>query len=369
MKKKSLILIMGIIVIIAIIGVTILFLTLSRRGIEKPEGNREENKEESKLENSSKNNIVQIYMSGSRVVVLTEDGNMYAIGENDFGGLGNKGDLDDITLIASDVKNFTFGGDFYIDNNDDLYISGIDGVKGGIYQSYEKMAENVKKVSGNELGFMVLSKDGELFAYGGKNYSGIGEECLELTKVEEAKNVVDVFCGLSATYYENEQGELFIKETMSNSSFRKVFDVKKTASTTIQTKNNEIYTLNYSDWKVTTNLEKDANGFMETADGTVYLTKDGKLINSTKNEGYIKNYPSDVKRMLFIDTVGFSYTSNYIGYLFVYLNSENKIVLHIVKCKGEDKVDDKVQVLDYTVKNMKDVYEFINKKGEEFITK
>lgn len=328
-------------------------------------------KDESKNNKTNKvndNDIVQIEFNSLLTVALTGSGDMYAIGKNTYGWAGN-GKLSEVTLLASNVKKFSNDGDFYIDKDDNLYITGLNAIEGGTYDSYEKMRSDIKDVSGGGLGFMAVSNKGELYAYGKKEYSGIGQECKTLTKVEGVTNVSDVFVGLTIVYYVTNNGELYAKERASADGFEKLLDnvdLTDTSSSVVKTKDNKIYTLSYKDGKVIATLNEQANGFIST-ESIVYYTKDGVILDSNK---YIYDstrlyYPKDVKKMLDIFDLNIDYSENTSGKKYVYINTKGEICLYKVKYKFGDyttKVDEQKNAFDYSKKNIKKIYEFVSEK-------
>jgi len=82
----------------------------------------------------------------------------------------------------------------YIDNNLDLYLGGIDVVKGGVLKEPKKLGSNIVQVEGSNIGFLALDKDGNLYSFGKKGYSGSNndEVYAELTKVDGIKDVVKI---------------------------------------------------------------------------------------------------------------------------------------------------------------------------------
>lgn len=360
-KKINLGLIIGIVVAVAVVGVGIVFGSklLSNGG-----SNNDLNNGSSNNQNISSESIAQIEIDPLFVIALTNSGKLYAVGYNSYyWGNTNEINLKETTLLAEDVKYYTNNGRFYISNDNDLYISGVNFAQGGMYKQYIKFASNILKVSGSDLGFVALSTDGKIYAYGDKTFNGFGQKYSELTLIDGISDVKDINVNLSITYYLTNNNELYAKYTGSNGSFEKVLDnVENCNLNSITTKDGKIYglTLDTSTNKVVANLVEGANGVINSSDQQ-FFTKDNVLLDKSgyNYETYRYFYPKDVKTMYFVNS--FDETYKYI-IKFAYLSNDNKLKLHYVEFeKGKDyttNADEKVETLDFNTKNLAKILEF-----------
>lgn len=371
MKNKRVIIIMIILIIVITLGLLVTFMAINNGNGQ----NSSDSGNKSNIFNSNKTDddtITQIDLSLTlKIVALTKSGDLYAIGDNSY-GWGGKSKLDKSTLLASNVKKFFSSGDYYIDNDGNLYCGGIKAIEGGTYDHYEKIGENVKDFAGQSLGFMVVTNDGELLAYGQKDYSGIGKECKELTKVEGASDVALVRSNISFRYYVTNSNELYAKPLSGTGSFEKILDgVEKASESTnfVQTKEGKVYKLDYDykNKKVVANLYEDANGILDTS-YKAFATKDGVILDDKtySYEAERMYYPTDVKEMLYVNgATGFISDSNYSGEVYMYINNEGKFVFNLVKQKlgyVNEKTDEVKKELDYTQKSLNEMYDIISGK-------
>ena len=72
-------------------------------------------------------------------------------------------------------------GNFYIDNTGNINISGVS-IKGGVYDQYQNIGVDMKKMSCHWAGILAVDKDGNLYSYGMAKYNGFGVRYDELTK-------------------------------------------------------------------------------------------------------------------------------------------------------------------------------------------
>lgn len=378
-KKFNIGLIAGIVVgvVAVIVGGVLLFGNNSSQTNNGGSSNNGSTNNGSNNQNISSESIAQIEIDPLFVIALTNSGKLYAIGYNSYyWGNTNEINLKNTTLLAEDVKYYTNDGRFYISNNNDLYISGVNFAQGGMYKQYTKFASNIKKVSGSDLGFVALSTDGKLYAYGDKTFNGFGQRYSELTLIDGISNVKDINVNLSITYYLTNNNELYAKYTGSNGSFEKVLDnVDNCNLNSITTTDGKIYglTLDSSTNKVVANLVDGANGVINSSSDQQFFTKDNVLLDKSgyNYETYRYFYPKDVKTMYFVNSVDETY-KNIIK--FAYLSNDNKLKLHYVEFKkGEaytTNADEKVETLDFNTKNLAKILEFSsNSVSKAFLDK
>lgn len=83
-----------------------------------------------KTSSSGAEQVKKYIISSSRVTVLTNKENVYYVGK----GLSyqDEKDANKPTKFLEDIKDLVDSGNTWIDKNNDLYIVGIDGIKGGV---------------------------------------------------------------------------------------------------------------------------------------------------------------------------------------------------------------------------------------------
>ncbi len=377
-KKMNLGLIMVIVAVVAVVGVGIVFGSklLSNGGSNNNSNNGSATNNDSSNQNLSSESISQIEIDPLFVITLTNSGKLYAIGYNSYyWGNTNKINLKETTLIAENVKSFSNDGRFYISNDDELYISGVNYSEGGVYKQYKKVASNINKVTGTGIGYIALSNDGTLYAYGDKDYSGFGQKYDELTLINNISNVKDVHLSLTTVYYLTNNNELYAKTRQGNEAFEKILDnVESCNLSTITTKDGKIYQVVYdsSTKKVVAKLVEGANGVITSSAEKQYYTKDNVILDAPNYnyESYRYYYPKDVKTMFFVTTVD---ENNKYIMKFAYLDNNNKLKLHYIEMKKGDyktKLDEKVETLDYDTKNLATILEFSsNSTSKRFLSK
>lgn len=344
MNKKRIIIIIAIVVLI-VAGLFWLFL-----------GNKNDNSTKSDTQSNNKNEqlksndeIEKIYIGTSSSAALTKSGDLYVVGKSDYGWAGLK-ETKDATLVASNVKDFKSDGDTYIDNNGDLYVTGLNPIKGGVFKEYEKIGSNIKYTTSGGLGLMAISNEGDLYAWGKEQYNGIEKKCDTLTKVEGASNVKYVVNGLSMTYYLTESGEFFCKNSMTKDKFEKVFDnVDEIIGSCLKTKDNKIYKFSWNDKtkKVDIELMENIDGIVKLADGSAYATLNGKRVNDAYSwDQFNDEYPEDVKELMYYR--GGTYTGK-ADRIYIYKNDNNKFAFSIINNETKERTtkefDNNVNVL------------------------
>lgn len=354
-KKINLGLIIGIVTMIVVVGIFFgskLLLNGDNNNLTNGGSNNQ---------NLSSESISQIEITSSYVIALTNSGKLYAIGDNINYLPTEESSLKETTLLAENVKSFSNNGKFYISNNDELYISGINYSKGGVYKQYKKVASNIKKVTGMELGYIALSNDGTLYAFGSEEYNGFGQEYDELTLINSISNVKDVSLTLTETFYLTNDNELYAKFKYSeNDTFEKILDnVESCDRNTITTKDGKIYDIgvfDYSTGEFVVNLIEGANGVIFTPYSSYYI-KDNVILDSF----YSKYYdPQDVKTMFYMYSDDIVQDNKTI-IKFIYLDNNNKLKLHYIEFKLRNyatKLDEKIETLNYDVKNLAAILDF-----------
>lgn len=370
-NNKNKILIIISIVLIAVIAIIVGILLIG-----KDENRNSGNKFNNNSNNaSSSDEIVQIYVDGYKgneyntVVALSKNNKLYAIGKNS-NGWGGQGDLKKVTLLADNVNNFDNKGDFYIDNTGNINISGIS-IKGGVYDQYQNIGGDMKKISGQWSGILAVDKDGNLYSYGMAEYNGFGVRYDELTKIENIKEVTDVYLDIYLAYYINSSHELYAKCTSCSGEFEKILDNVKVANgNAIQTQDNKIYDISYDsdESKVVALPQEEAVSIINTSSGTYYQSEDNNmwdidgyqrklsLVNS-----YSHHYPKDVKQMIYMKEV--CNLSSCSGIKYIYLNNSNKLNLYEVKYNNgnySNVSDENNETINYTIDNIEKIYNFIS---------
>ncbi len=351
-KKTNIGLIIGIIVLVAAIAGGILLFN-NKKGNNSLTNN-----------NSTGDSIAKIDIGVEYVVALTNSGKYYAIGKNSYSWVNKGEDLKEPTLLAENVKSFTNGGRFYISNEGDLYISGVNAIEGGIYKEYKKLGSNIKKVSGSDLGLVALSNDGKLYAYGLEEYSGFGKKYTELTLIDDISNVTDVYKGISTFFYLTDKNELYGKYTGSNAPFEKILDnVDHCTLNSATTKDGKIYAINYSsdEKRVIAKLIDGADGIIDNWN-KLYFTQNNIILDDSnyKYETYRYYYPKDVKTMLFMNDKN----KNSKGVMkFIYLTKNNKLSLQYIEYEEhnyKNKLNEKTETLDYNIESLSKIQDFLS---------
>ena len=366
-KKLNLGLIIGGIAAVAVIVVGIIMVPKLFNN-NSNNNNNKANTESFDSNNSTtiNNKINKMDVSSEFIVSLTDSGDMYVIGKP-FMEMNGKSEFSSVTLLADNVKKYANMGYYYIDNNDNLYITGVDVINGGYIGKYKKIGENIKDVAGksNGLGLIAVSNDGELYAYGDANHNSMGIEYQELTKFENISGVKEVYSSITLSAYVTNNGELYAHSTYEAKPFTKVLDnVNEIISSENDgkiialTSAGKIYEVDYNGEQVVASLISDIEGVIATHSNGIYYLKNGVVDDMF----YFRYYPNDVKNMMYMwDPDGAVYDEE-IKYL--YLNNQNQISLLHVKYEDDNwnNVKNKdSKTLDYTIKNMKEIYEFIKK--------
>ncbi len=191
--------------------------------------------------NSALDNVDQVAArAGVHTMVLTKDNKLWGFGRNNVGQLGydkpdnlgkpspvniskspgnipneNKQPMDDVKQVSA---AFTYT--MLVKNDDSLHFIGILGLEGrkppdglkDVQDRWEKIAENVEKVSTGSRHAMIISKtDNTLWAIGENTYGQLGDGTTEdsVTPVKIMKGVKDVYAGYRYTYFIKTDGSLW----------------------------------------------------------------------------------------------------------------------------------------------------------------
>ena len=157
------------------------------------------------------------------IKVLSNKGNVYYIGQG-----GNMKDHDkfaeSLTKYLENVKQVV-SDEVWIDNNGDLYLGGYDFANSEPLAEPKKIGSNIVMANGNEMGFLAVDKNGNLYSYGKEKHNGFDKEFKELTKIDDVKDVVKVSSlGPSNSLFVTltKDGTVYRKE--SNGEFTKLMD-------------------------------------------------------------------------------------------------------------------------------------------------
>lgn len=353
-KKKSLILvIIAIILVVAIIGSTVAFLALKNNNNGGTTNNGD-------VPNKSKDGIKQIEVYYTlNVVALSNNGDLYVIGENES-GWGNVKETDKVTKVASNVNSFEDDGMLYIDNDSNLYITGLNVIKGGTYKVYEKLGENIKNVSSGGLSVVAVSNNGKLYGYGQKDYNGLNKQCSELTEFDNVSDVKTVYKGISIIYYITNSGELYAKYDSSDTFDKLLDNVAETNGGSIfKTTDGKYYLLECEESKCNVTEKSNVKGYVLD----YFINNNGEIINKQDSKYIVEDlslyYPKDVKEMIDMGGYGLSGLIYYI-----YLNNNNKLTLYTVNYKQGNytvKLNESSKELDYTIDSLNEIYKLLRK--------
>lgn len=378
-KKMNLGLIIGIVAAVAVVGAVIaIFIFSSKDGNKSGIGNNNSN--------SQKNsNIKQISITSSDIVTLTNNGDLYYIGDefSTFFDSGNE-DYKDLKKVASNVEKFynNNAAVYYIDKQQDLYYFGSSynaGSSSEIKKDYSGAKDIVAYM--NFCGFVIKNND-ELYVKNngfGNDYCGLNIEYKEFTKV--ADDVIKIFANGYYGGYINSNNELYL--TTSNTEFKKILDNVSSVSVYgfrtlfIITKDNKLYIYDDKTWDNVDNYElkllrEDVNelgeNYFKTINGEynvfssrsdLGLIKDESkiLYESNDNIYYGTLDVADIKEILYYDSsVSYDFDSG--------KNNEQKKLIYISN-------DDKLVLLDknnnkkiaYNTNSLKEIFEFVISKN------
>lgn len=294
-------------------------------GDKENNSNNENNNNNTNQETTKGSSIKDIRVSLSNIIALTNNGELYVYGTDNYGELGvgdSSSTVSKPTKVASNVKSFYGSGSqtYYIDNNDDLYMAGLR-YTGGMQETFEKVTSNAKEVASAINCAVVMDKDGNVLVRGPKNgYCGFTQVYEEFTNV--GSNAKDVLVHQHSSGYLSNSNELYLKTKNGDSYVKTLENVKEISDTYVLLNNGEVYNIGYDGafTKLDDNVSDINDSFYMKNDGTVYN------VNKTKINAEV----SSVDDILY-DGVSFS------NEIIVYVNKDNKIVLH--STNGDNTID------------------------------
>lgn len=356
MKNKKGIGLIALIIIIAailIIGGVILFNVINKKPTNEGFGSTANNSSQDIGDNKK---ISQLQVESDKVIALTSDGSMYVVQDqaySDYYGKGVPSKIDTPKLIAQNVKHFFTDGTAYIDSKNDLYRAGLNPIKGGMFDEYVKLGQNIKNVDNAGLGLLAITNDGQLYIYGKSDfYAGSEENETALTKINTlSNNVIDsAQIHSSWTVYLTSEGELFVRGYGEEEFVKKESNISK------------MYHQYYN---------KKDNVYFEKNDGKTYevdyYANEFTLKESSDNKP--KSYPSDIKTLIYDSYNFLSDNATKRTDIYVYINNSNKIVLYTNTTEtlgyenGEPKtniIEDKKE-LSLSIDNMNTILNFVKK--------
>ena len=353
-KKMNLGLIIGIVAVVAVVGFGVIFGSklLSNNG--NNDNSNNSSNSNGNINNSSE--IKQLQVEFDRVVALTSDGNMYVVQDqaySDYYGKDVPSKIDTPKLIAENVKQFFTDGTAYIDSDNNLYRAGLNPIKGGMFDKYVKLGQNIKNVDDGGLGLLATTNDGQLYIYGKSDfYAGSEENETSLTKINtSSNNVVDSAQIYSSwTVYLTSDGELFVRGYGEEEFVKKESNISK------------MYHQYYNN--------RD-NVYFEKNDGKTYeVDYYGKEFTLKEvSDSKPKSYPSDVKTLIYDSYNFISDSGTKSTDVYVYINNSNKVVIYANTTETlgyengmpKTKTTEEKKELNLSIDNMNTILTFIKK--------
>ena len=301
------------------------------------------------------------------IKVLSNKGNVYYIGQG-----GNMKDHDkfaeSLTKYLENVKQVV-SDEVWIDNNGDLYLGGYDFANSEPLAEPKKIGSNIVMANGNEMGFLAVDKNGNLYSYGKEKHNGFDKEFKELTKIDDVKDVVKVSSlGPSNSFFVTltKDGTVYRKE--SNGEFTKLMDnVKDIQGSYIIDKQGIVYYWSSKDVvkmapKLQIALQNDIFNtvFVENNTISYYKWNGEKYEDIPEIQALYNHYPKDIKQVLFIEFVRDTKNESLTNLKLVYVNTNNEIVLYGVNnaFKEEGTVDVNTKVT-RSLDDVAKIWEFI----------
>ena len=307
-----------------------------------------------------------IVMDGSRINVLTNKGNVYYIG----GGLNFSKDDVAVETPTKFLENISFipgNGSTWIDKNGDLYINGIDPIKGGAVDAPKKLGGNIVVSTPYLMGIVAVDKDGNLYSYGQAKYNGFDKDYAELTKIDSIKDVVKVTSDHKNRFFLalTKDGTAYSKA--ADEDFKKVMDnVKDIQGNYIITKDDVMYYSGKQPEKIGQGLKLskyvDPRSAVFVENQTIArLDWNGKPLKADKEIDTLYGYyPKDIKEVLYHDISSDPKKESIKILKMVYENTNGEIVLYGVNdCyKETGKVETNTKVTK-SVEDISKIWEFI----------
>ncbi len=176
------------------------------------------------MENAStdikiKNVSIGGFWAAYHMAAVTEGGDLYCWGFNEYGQVGNGTTIDQTKpeKVLSNVKDVELGllSSAAITEEGDLYCWGEDyndeGVGGAIILKPEKVLSNVKDVELGQLYIAAITEEGDLYCWGANSYGQIGNgtTITQITPVKVLSNVKSVSLGATHSAAITEEGDLY----------------------------------------------------------------------------------------------------------------------------------------------------------------
>ena len=176
------------------------------------------------MENAStdikiKNVSIGGFWATYHMAAVTEGGDLYCWGFNEYGQVGNGTTIDQTKpeKVLSNVKDVELGllSSAAITEEGDLYCWGEDyndeGVGGAIILKPEKVLSNVKDVELGQLYIAAITEEGDLYCWGANSYGQIGNgtTITQITPVKVLSNVKSVSLGATHSAAITEEGDLY----------------------------------------------------------------------------------------------------------------------------------------------------------------
>ncbi|WP_455100249.1 hypothetical protein [Parvimonas micra] len=266
-------------------------------------------------------------------MVFTNKGNAYYIGKGLTGSTKEEADVEKPTKFLENLKHL-ISSHTWIDNNDDLYVDGVDGINGGIHKEPQKLGENIVNSTKYALGVIAVDKDGNLYAYGKEKSNGFDKKYKELTKIDDLKDVTKVGSSISNVVFLALTKDGTVYQKKFDGKFEKVIDNAKDiiGGDYIITKDDEVYYSGNELTKVGKSLKVcEGNNPRDTKfienNKIAHISWDGKPLIGDKTDKLHKYYPTDIKEVIYHDI----YEDKKVSYKYyltmVYENTNGEIVL------------------------------------------
>jgi hypothetical protein len=302
------------------------------------------NSGQTNTENVKGSNIVQVGVASNYILMLDNKGNLYFYGKYP-NGISN---TEEPKVVATDVKYFVLDGRLLIVKNDNTaYYSGtkIDGW--GVVTDFEKVTDNVKYIASNSFCFFIVDNDNNYIVRGPINnatnmiYCSLPKEYDgNFSKI--ASNVKGIESGSFDNGYITNDNELYVTLLKSPGYQKILSNVDKTVGKVILTEDDKIYIIDEYSLEIAKKLDDNVSEVYNSG-GYYYLYKK----NDNKYYSISTSYVDSIKELAFpnIKTPYF-----YDGKRFVYLNTNNKLVL----AKENDNTE-----LDLSSNSIKKIYDFL----------
>ena len=306
--------------------------------------NQKGSSEESNTEKVKGSNIVQVGVAKDYILMLDNKGDLYFYGKFP-NGINN---TEAPKVVASDVKYFVEDGKLLIVKNDNTaYYTGLNMDGWGIVSDFEKVTDNVKSIAANSFCIFIIDNKGNYIVKGptnnpdGMRYCALPEE-YDGNFSQIATNVKGIESGAFDNGYITNDNELYAS-LLNNPGYQKILsNVNKTVGKIILTQDNTIYIVDEYSEEITKKLD-DSVTDVYNAGGYYYLYKK----NDNKYYSMSTSYVDSIKELTFPNIKTPYY---YDGKKFVYLNTNNKLVL----AKENDSTE-----LDLSSNSIKRIYDFI----------